>query len=112
MDTKEIGKRLKEIRQKQKYSIREVAEKTDMHFTYVSKIEQGQQSSLDKLQKLCDFYNIPIQSLFGEETNTPSELKEIGVEWITFAKEMEKQNLTPEEIKKYVEAVRILKGLE
>jgi transcriptional regulator with XRE-family HTH domain len=108
---KKIGEKLKNIRTQRGYSIREVGDKTGMHYTYISKIENGQKSSIGTLEKLCSLYNIKMSSLFGEEVDAPKELKELGVEWITFAEEMEKQNLTPEEVKKYIEVIKNLKSL-
>ncbi|GGJ48943.1 helix-turn-helix domain-containing protein [Virgibacillus salexigens] len=101
----EIGQKLKEIRMKRGYTVREVGEKTGMSFTYVSKIENGQKSSLDTLEKLCDFYNVPIQSLFGKEVETPKEL-EGKVKWIAFGQEMEEDDLTPEDIKSILKFLR------
>ncbi len=112
MDLKEIGKKLKDIREKQKIPMRKVADEIGVHYTYINKIENGQTASLDKLEKLCDYYNISITSLFGEEVVLPEELKEIGVEWITFSKEMQKRGLTPEKIKELLEAVKKLNNME
>jgi transcriptional regulator with XRE-family HTH domain len=109
---KEIGKKLKDIRLQHDYSVREVGEKTDMHYTYVSKIENGKIPSINTLQKLCDLYGIDIQSLFGEEQEVPKELKELDVEWLTFNKKMKKEGLTPEKIEELIEAVKILRKLE
>lgn len=107
---KEIGEKLKRIRLEKGFSVREVGEQIGIHFTYVSKIEKGQKSSLEVLEKLCDFYGVPISSLFGKEQEVSDELKELGVNWITFAKDMDKENLTPEEIRKLIEVVKTLRG--
>jgi HTH-type transcriptional regulator, competence development regulator len=109
---KEIGRKLKELRLQHDYSVREVAEKIGVHYTYVSKIEKGQNPSIDKLQKLCELYNVPVSSLFGEEQEVPDELKALDVKWITFNKEMIKEGLTPEKIKELVEVVKKLNKME
>lgn len=113
-NNKEVARKLKELREKHKYTTRYVGERVGISHAYVSNIENGK-SELPKhsiLERFCDLYNINMKDLYGDSVDVPNELKEIGVEWISFAKEMEKQNLTPDEIKKYVEAIKVLKGLE
>jgi len=105
---KKIGQKLKKVREKLGYTMREVGERTGINFTYISKIEKGQIPSLDKLNKLCNLYNIDIKSLFGDEVEIPAELRDLGVEWITFAKEMERENLTPDEIKSIINVIKSL----
>lgn len=110
--TKMIGEKLKKIREDKGLTLREVADKTGIHFTYIGKLENGQhKANLEMINKLCKFYNISVSSLFGETVEVPKELQEMGVEWITFAKEMKKENLTPEQIKKIIEVVTELKTL-
>lgn len=103
---KKIGLKLKKLREQLGYTMREVGDRTGIHFSYIGKIEKGQIPSLDKLNKLCELYNINMQSLFGEEIEVPKELYDLGVEWIVFAKEMKQQNLTPEEIKSIIDVIK------
>lgn len=108
---KKIGEKLKQLRDARGYSTREVGRRIDISNSYVSQIEKGKSPSLSTLQKLCNLYGVRMASLFGEEVESNEELKDLGVDWMSFAEEMEKQNLTPEEVKKYVEVVKTLKGL-
>lgn len=105
---RKIGVRLKQLRETHDYTMREVADRTGIHYTYVGKIEKGQIPSLDKLKKLCDLYGISVASLFGEEIEVPEELQELGVKWVTFAKDMQKQGLSPEEIQNWVKVIKSL----
>jgi transcriptional regulator with XRE-family HTH domain len=107
----EIGEKLKNIRNKKNLSMREVGERIGIDHSYIGKIEKGKIPSLNTLRKLCEFYGITVSSLFGDEVPVPDELKDIGVEWITFAKEMENKELTPDEIKAVVEAFKAIKKL-
>ncbi|WP_121605360.1 helix-turn-helix domain-containing protein [Virgibacillus sp. Bac332] len=92
-----IGKKLKDIRvNKMNISAREAGRRIGVSNSYVSRIENGRIPSLSILQKLCDLYGVSLQSLFME---TPQELKEENVEWIAFGKEMEDDDLTPEDVK-------------
>lgn len=106
-----IGIELKRQRDKLKLSTREVGRRIGISYSYVSRIENGRIPSLATLQKMCDLYEIDIKSLFGEEVEPTKEMQDLGMEWITFSKEMEKEELTPEEIKKYINVVKSLKSL-
>lgn len=106
-----IGEKLKTIREEKKLSQREVAKKIGIHDTYISKIEKGRIPSVDVLKKICTFYNIDIASLFGEEIKTPEQLKNFGVEWITFIDDMQKRDLSPEEILQIINALKIVNKL-
>jgi len=104
-----IGKKLKELRNSKDMSMREVGEVIGINYTYISKIEKGQIPSMKLLNDLCGVYGVEIKDLFGESQPIPEELREIGVEWITFAKEMEMEELTPERIKHYINVIKRLK---
>lgn len=106
---REIGEKLRKLRNDR--PMREVAEQIGIDHSYIGKIEKGKIPSLNTLRKLCDFYGVTVSSLFGDELVVPDELKEIGVEWISFAKEMEKKELTPEEIKAVIDAFKAIKKL-
>jgi transcriptional regulator with XRE-family HTH domain len=111
---KEVASKLKELREQHNYTTRYVGERVGISHAYVSNIENGK-SELPKhsiLEKFCDLYNISMKELYGDEIEIPTELKELGVEWIAFAKEMKKEKLTPDEIRKYIEVVKTLRGLE
>jgi transcriptional regulator with XRE-family HTH domain len=111
---KDLGSKLKSARNKKGFSLREVQKLTDISPSYLSQIENGNLDSYPSkkvLHKLCELYGIKLSSLFGEEIPLPDDLKDIGVEWITFAEEMKKENLTPDEIKEYIDLVKRLKNL-
>jgi transcriptional regulator with XRE-family HTH domain len=91
--------------------MREVSEAIDIDYTYISKIEKGKIPSLEKLKKLCHLYGVQLSSLFGNEINVSDKLKEAGVKWISFGEEMEQRDLTPDEIKKLLDALKIMKNL-
>lgn len=107
----EIGAKLKKIREDKGLTIRDVAEQIDVHFTYVSKIENGKVPSLDKLNKLCDLYGIKISSLFGKEIEPDDGLKKLGVDWITVREDIKEHDYSPEQVKKALEMLRIMNKL-
>lgn len=107
----EVGRKLKKLREQHGYTMRDVGERTGINYSYVGKIEKGKIPSLSTLKRLCSLYGITVSSLFGDEIETPKELKKIGVEWITFINNMEKKELSPKDIENIMEALRSLKKL-
>jgi transcriptional regulator with XRE-family HTH domain len=107
----EIGRKLKELRTEKKLSMRTVGEKLGINYTYISKIENGYIPSVKLLKDICEIYDIELKDLFGESKPVPKELREIGVEWITFAKEMQEQELTPDKIKEYIDIIKRFKDV-
>lgn len=108
----EIGLKLKGLREELNLSQREVARRINLDNSYIAKIEKGKMPSLETLKKICNFYGISIQSLFGDKVEVPNGLKKLGVEWIAFAESMKDKNLTPEQVKKMVEIITELNNLK
>lgn len=108
---KQIGEKLRELRKKKNLTTREVAEDIGITHAYVSMIENGKVPSLDKLKKLCDYYDVDVSYLFGDKAEPNDELKKIGVEWIAFAEDMEDKDISPEEIKQTLQMLKLLKKL-
>lgn len=97
---KEVGAKVRSLRESKGLTLREVATALDMDYGHLGRLERGTVApSMKKLQELADFFEVDTSYFFGEKGEVPDELKEVGVEWITFAKEMKERNLTPEEIK-------------
>lgn len=104
-----IGQRLLELRESRGLARLKVAEDIGYDQSNLSKVEKGTYTASPELLKtLADYYGVSVAYLYGEEQEVPQELKEIGVEWISFAKEMEKENITPERIKRYIQVIKNL----
>lgn len=108
---KQIGEKLRKLRESKHLTTREVAEAIGITHSYVSRIENGKAPSLDKLKKLCDFYNVDVSFLFGDKKEPDDSLKQLGVEWIAFAEDMKDKNISPEEIKQTLTMLKLLKKL-
>ena len=70
INLEKIGKRLKEIRLEQKYSLRELGDKVDMAFSSLSNYENGKlliQS--DILLEICNMDNYSIDYVLGRSKN-------------------------------------------
>lgn len=106
---KEVGEKLRKERDKRKLTLREVGEATGIDYSYLGRIERGSLPSSTKLRKLADFYEIPMASLFGEEMEVPQELKDIGVEWISFSKEMADKGIDIDDLRSMAETIMKIK---
>lgn len=97
---KEIGAKIRALREEKKLTLREFGNALDLDYSHLGRIERGKSApSMKVLQKIADYFEVEVSSFFGEKGEIPEELQEVGVEWITFAKEMTEKKLTPDEIK-------------
>lgn len=101
---KNISEKIRDIRLKKGLTLEELGDKINFNYSNLSKIERGVRTpTLELLEKLAEFYDVPLSYFFGEEAKIPDELKKYGVEWITFVEEMTEKNITPDEIKAIME---------
>ncbi len=64
----EIGKRLRELRKSLNFTQKEFAKKIAIDYTYIGKIERGEQNpSLKILQKIANRLNIDIEYFFSKK---------------------------------------------
>lgn len=60
-----LGLRIREIRKNLGYSQEELADKADLHRTYIGAIERGEQNvSIDNIEKIANALSVPIITLF------------------------------------------------
>lgn len=98
------GKRLKEIRKKTGLSLREFAKRIGFSPSYVSHIENGEKrGSIDFFNKCASTLNVSVGDFLEEKIPVPYELKKEGVEWIVFGKELEKEGITMEQAKEWID---------
>ena len=66
----DLGKRLRELRERRGFSIYEVERRARLHFSTISKYERNErQPSIDVLQELADVYGVPLASIFAEHAD-------------------------------------------
>lgn len=107
---KEIGAKVRSLRESKGLTLREVATALDMDYGHLGRLERGTVApSMKKIQSLADYFQVDTSYFFGEKGEVPDELKEVGVEWVTFIDKMKRRNLTPEEIEKVLDIVEKLK---
>lgn len=101
---KNISKKIRDIRMKKGYTLEELGSRINFNYSNLSKIERGvREPTLELIEKLSDFYDVPLTYFFGEEREIPEELKSLGAEWVAIIEEAKENNLTPEEIKAIIE---------
>jgi transcriptional regulator with XRE-family HTH domain len=106
---KRFGVRIKELREKNNHTREQLAKKIGLSESGLGKIERGERNfKPGLLEEIAKIYDVPVSYFYGEEGELPNELREIGVEWITFAKEMKEKKLTPEQIKATLELLETL----
>ena len=58
----ELGQRLKDLREKKGLSLREMSERTGIHFSNIGKIEKGKYNvGIDLIKKICDVLECTIE---------------------------------------------------
>lgn len=115
-----IGERIKQLREDLNLDRSELAKKLNLTYHALSKYETNErQPDYNTLKIIADFFNVSVDYLLGrvDEKNLhvvegeaiPKELREVGVEYLELAKQMQDDELSPEEVKKILDAVRNLK---
>lgn len=62
---KSFGNRVRELRKKSNYSQEELADRANLHRTYIGAVERGEQNiSLDNIGKLAKALHVSIVELF------------------------------------------------
>jgi transcriptional regulator with XRE-family HTH domain len=105
-----LGMRLRRAREFNRLSQKEVEEKTGISNVNISRYETDQTSpGLDTLKLLADTYGVSLDWIFGvtdkPDRVIPEELKEIGYEWVSVIRECRSSGLSPDHIKKIIQAV-------
>jgi transcriptional regulator with XRE-family HTH domain len=98
------GKAIRDLRERRGDTREELAKKLEMSESGLGKYERGERNIKPEfLEQVAKVYDVPLSYFYGEEGELPEELKKVGAKWITFIKEMEERELTPEQIKATLE---------
>lgn len=104
---KGYGARIKEHRQMKKYTQEELGEKVGVTKSFISKLENEKtKPSLEMLLEIANTLEVEVGDLIGNKTNPPNELKKAGVDWAILGEDLEKEGITPEQVKQWAEIVR------
>jgi transcriptional regulator with XRE-family HTH domain len=104
---KGYGERIKQYRSLKRYTQEELGKKVGVTKSFISKLEsESTKPSLEMLLEIANALEVDIGDLVANKFHPPNGLKEVGVEWIVLGEELEKEGITPEQVKKWVEIVR------
>lgn len=114
-----LGERLEELRLEKKLTIKEAGEIFHLSKSTISAYENNtRRPNLEILLEFSEFYNVTVDYLLGKSDDRsiyltiddiPEELRKVGVEYISLAKEMEDKEIPPEDIRKIIEVIRDIK---
>lgn len=105
------GHKIRALREKHNDRLEDLAKKIDTTLSALGKYERGERKvTPELLEKIAQVYEEPLSYFYGDMKELPNELKEVGEGWISFAKDMEEQEITPEEIKAILSLFKKLKS--
>jgi len=114
-----IAKRLQQTREASGMSRVEVAQRLKSSESTIGNYERGtRHPDIDTFQKLAEIYKTSISYLlclddietvdiFGD--NVPDSLKDLKINYLQLAKDMQVSGIPPEDLKKLIETVKQLK---
>lgn len=103
------GNRIRWIREKNNDSMEDLAKKMNMSWSTLGKYERGERRiTPELLEEVAKVYDVPLSYFYGEVQELPEALKKHGDGWVSFVKEMEQKELTPEQIKATLELLEKL----
>ncbi|NSW91337.1 MAG: helix-turn-helix transcriptional regulator [Firmicutes bacterium] len=115
-----IGNRIKQLRKENNLTQNQFASLFGLYDSTISQYENGKREpEYDTLIKIANKFNVSIDWLLGrveskdlvilETNNLPEQLRDIGVEYLMLAKEMEDKEIPPEDVRKIIDAINALK---
>ncbi len=103
-DLIKAGKRLKEFREKKGLSLREFGERIGLSHSYISNIENGKKPVTIKiLTRAAQVFNVDVAEFLIDENSESISEKE---EWYLLGKSLEKEGITIDEVKEWVEIAK------
>lgn len=104
------GHKIRELRERNNDRLVDLAKKINTTLSALGKYERGERKvTPELLEKIAEVYEEPLSYFYGEMKELPDELKELGEGWVSFAKEMDEQEITPEEIKAILNLMKKVK---
>jgi transcriptional regulator with XRE-family HTH domain len=112
-----FAKTLRKLRKEKGITMEELAHFIDVSYSLIAMYENDKRQPTPKtLQALADYFNVSIDYLLGRTDNpktaliegddVPKELRDLGVEYFTIAKELKDAKIPPDDIRKIVEAIK------
>ncbi len=110
-----IGNRIKQLRENKKMIQKDLAKKAGLSGSYVCELERAESCQTSTLELLCNSLGYSLAEFFSDESlNNESDykllgiIKEIGLDYLVFAKELKDQNISPDELRKTLNSLKAL----
>ena len=115
-----IGDRIKQLRRENNLTQNQFASLFGLYDSTISQYENGKREpEYNTIIKIANKFNVSIDWLLGrveskdlvimDTYSLPKQLRDIGVEYLMLAKEMEDKDIPPEDVRKILDAINILK---
>ena len=115
-----IGDRIRQLRKENNLTQYEFGTLFGLYDSTISMYETGRRTpEYETIVKIADYFNVSIDWLLGrvenknliviDKENMPEALKNIGVEYLKLAMEMNQQSIPPNDVRKIIEAIKSLK---
>ncbi|MFT8319295.1 MAG: helix-turn-helix transcriptional regulator [Bacillus sp. (in: firmicutes)] len=104
---KGYGENIKKYRKLMKLNQEQLGEKVDVTKSFISKLEnEAAKPSLEMLVKIANVLEVDIGDLIDNKKDVPQEIKDAGGEWMVLGEQLEKEGITPEQVKQWAEIVK------
>ncbi len=120
-----IGNRIRKLREDKKMLQKDIAQATGLSNGYISDLEKSESCPTATLELICKALGITPSEFFSDESfyiqseyqilkndKLTDLIKEIGIEYLVLSKELKDQKITPEELRKTLEALKSLGLIE
>ncbi|MCG8540441.1 MAG: helix-turn-helix transcriptional regulator [Clostridia bacterium] len=116
----QFGDRLRKLRIEKEMTQEDLAKKFNTGKASISHYESNRRiPDANTIKKYADYFGVTIDYILGitEERNIyetkpaeiPEDLKDLGMEYITLAKDIKRSELTPEEVRELLEFAKKMK---
>ena len=106
---KELGERIRKLREDNRLSLRELGEQLDMDYSYLGRIERGSVPSTKVINKIANFFDVEFSYLMGDKVENPE--KPLNIEWYSFVKESERRGYSPEDLNKILDTLDQIRNI-
>jgi len=113
-----MGEIIKELRTQAGMTQEELGKALGLKKSAIAKYEAGRVENIKRstIQKMATLFDVDATYILGlkaeKRTPIPSDLEEIGVEWMLVAKEAKKTGLTPEQVTDLLQAIKKVTDVE
>lgn len=98
------GKKIRFYRKRLKLTQEELGDKLGVTKSFISKIEsESTAPNLEMLNSIAEALEVDIVDFFDNKIEAPDDLKAAGGRWIVLGEDLEKQGITPEQVRQWAE---------